>query len=404
MVRVFVKICYIAIDVAIPFFRGASTHVFEVARHLTKLGHVVHVVSRRAKMGQKQYEILSGVHIHRIYRGIVAPLPFSSYDRLEKGGIDSSAGPIDHAYAKYLFIAYAVYAGSISSQIIRRHGLDVILERETSFGAGAVANMVTGKPMILELIGPRYSRASIRRAKKVLAYTRNAIPYHLPSGKVVFVDAAVDPDVFKPDPVQRKLIRERYHFGDSPVVGYVGTFAKWHGVEELIHGSMKLLTQYPQVRFLMVGPYFTWAKELAEKLKISEAYTFTGPIPHQEVPNYINASDIMVAPYNPQKSELRKKYGIGSPLKLFEYMACSRPVISTSMPPITRVIRERETGLLIPEGNSEALNEAIACLIEKPSLAEKIGKAARKEVQKSFSWATFAANLSRIFYEVTEIA
>jgi len=85
-------------------------------------------------------------------------------------------------------------------------------------------------------------------------------------------------------------------------------------------------------------------------------------------------------------------------------MACSRPVISTSIPPITRVIRERETGLLIPEGNSEALNEAIAYLIEKPSLAEKIGKAARKEVQKSFSWATFAANLSRIFYEVTEIA
>jgi len=167
-----VKICYVAVDVVVPHFRGASTHVYEVAKHLTQLGHEVHIISRRIGRVQLSYEVLDGVHIHRIYRGIIAPLPFSSYLQLETGG-EKNQGLIQKLYESYLFTINMLYAGVIASRIITKHNLEVIIERETSFGAGAIASVIVNKPMILELIGPRFSKLSFKRARKILAYHKS---------------------------------------------------------------------------------------------------------------------------------------------------------------------------------------------------------------------------------------
>jgi len=399
------RICYVAVDVAVPYFRGASTHVYEVAKHLTKLGHEVHVVSRRLNLGQLRHEVLDNVHIHRIYRGIGAPLPFSSYQRIrEERGESESASFLNKSYERYLFTLFPLYAGLISSHIIIKFDIELIIERETSFGAGAIASMITRRPMILEIIGPRYSKRSFRKSKRILAYTRSMIREPAPPEKLVFVTAAADVERFRPDITQRKIIRERYNLRDSIVIGYVGTFAKWHGVEELIYASEKVLKRFSNVRFLMVGPYFEYVKEFTQKRGLSDAYVFTGPIPYKEVPGYINSADILVAPYNPAKSELRKKYGIGSPLKVFEYMACGKPVITTSVQPIIQVVNEGKTGVLIPAGDPEALSEAIVSLIEKPMFAERIGKAAREEVEKHYSWGAFAKQLENILRETIKSA
>jgi len=394
-----VKICYVAVDVVIPFFRGASTHVYEVARHLTKLGHEVHLVSRRISLDQPDSEILDDIHIHRIYRGIIAPMPFSRYQQLEKGEAHVSTSLLNEVYAGYLFTIFSLYAGAISSHLIKKYNIELIIERETSFGAGAIASTITKRPMILEIIGPRYSRRSFRKSKRILAYTQSMLCEPVPPEKIAFVAAAADVETFKPDLAQRKLTREKHGLQDLIVIGYVGTFAKWHGIEELVDASKKVLKKYSNVRFLMVGPYFKHAKEITQKRGISDAYVFTGPVPYVDVPKYINASDILVAPYNPAKSELRKKYGIGSPLKVFEYMACAKPVITTAVQPITQVVHEEKTGVIVPAGDSDALTEAIISLIEKPLFAERIGKAARQEVEKHYSWKAFAMRLENVLRE-----
>jgi len=392
------KICYVAIDVAVPYYRGASTHVYEVAKHLTRLGHEVHVISRRVNIAQSDYEVLSNVHVHRIYRGIMAPLPFSSYQRLEKGE-EKSIGLVGKLYERYLFTIYSLFAGLIASHIIKKYGIEIIIERETSFGAGAIASTITKKPMILEIIGPRYSKFSFKRSKKILAYTRSMISDPPPYEKLVLVTAAADIESFKPNPAEGMPIHERYHLQDYVVVGYVGTFARWHGIEKLIDASIKVLGRFSNVRFLMVGPYFKYAKELVQECGVSNAYVFTGPVSYEDVPKYVNAADILVAPYNPVKSELRRKYGIGSPLKVFEYMACGKPVITTSVEPITQVVQNGKTGILVPPGDSEALAEAIIHLVENPSFAESLGKAARENVKKRYSWEVFAMQLEKILKE-----
>lgn len=388
-----------AVDVAIPHFRGASTHVYEVAKHLAKGGHEVHVISRRTDHRRTRYVVLNDVHIHRIYRGIVSPLPSSTYEELQSEPPSIGAGLVDRFYEKYLFTVYALYAGFITSHVIKRHDLEVIIERETSFGAGGVASFLTGRPMVLEIIGPRYSRFSFTKSKKILAYTESMIRDPVSPEKLELVTAAADIESFKPNPEWGKAVREKYDLQNCAVVGYIGTFAPWHGLEELVDASLKVIRGFSNVRFLMVGPYFNYARRLAEKNGVSRRYIFTGPVPYEEVPKYINAADILVAPYNPASSELRSKYGIGSPLKVFEYMACGKPVITTSVEPITRVIHDGHTGRLVPPGDSEALSEAIIHLIRNAETRDKIGRMARQEVERHYSWKAFITQLEKALRE-----
>lgn len=389
-----------AVDVAIPHFRGASTHVYEVAKCLSKLGHDVHVISRRINHRQPKYVVLSGVHVHRIYRGIISPLPSSGYKQLQREG--RSIGLVDRFYEKYLFSVYTLYAGLVISRVIKQYNLEVIIERETSFGAGGVASVLTGRPMVLEIIGPRYSRFSFKKSEKILAYTKSMIKDSFSSEKLELVTAAADIENFRPNAKWGKIIREKYNLQNFVVIGYIGTFSRWHGMEELIDASKGILKRFSNVRFLLVGPYFNSIREFAKRRGVSNVFTFTGPIPYEEVPKYINAADILVAPYNPFKSELRKKYGIGSPLKVFEYMACGKPVVTTSVHPITEVVRAGDTGVLVPPGDSNALSEAIIYLIENPVLMERIGRAAREEVKKNRSWDGFAIQLENVLKDAVK--
>lgn len=391
------KICYVAVDVVVPHFRGASTHVYELARNLARLGHDVHLVSRRIRVEQKRFEELDGLKVHRIYRGIFFPSPVSEYLQV---GQQRKTGVLDMFYRAYLFTVYALYAGIVTANLVKKNNLDIIVERETSFGAGAVASMLTGRPMVLELVGPRCSILSVKKASRVLAYTESMLPKGVPRSRVVIVTAAVDTDLFKPDEEQRRIVREKYGLSSFTVVGYVGTFQPWHGVEDLILASKAVLERHHEVKFLMVGPYYRQMKNLTRRLGISNVYVFTGPVDYRDVPKYINAADILVAPYNPEKSELRKRYGIGSPLKVMEYMSCAKPLVTTLLKPITDVVQDEVTGLLVPPGNVEALKNALLRLIDDKDLARGIGERARRRVLGKYSWIALANQFENILLEV----
>ena len=293
---------------------------------------------------------------------------------------------VNRLYAFYLSTIHALYSGLVTSKLVKKYNADVILERETSLGAGAIASFIMGRPLFLEIIGPNYSEISFKKAKKIFTYTRTMIRSKIPDEKLVFITAAADTDKFKPDCDSRLSIRKKFSLENFFVIGYVGTFLDWHGIEEIVVASRIVLKREPNSRFLMVGPYFEKMSNLALQHGVSKFFIFTGSVDYSEVPKYINASDILIAPYNPKKSVLREKYGLGSPLKVFEYMACAKPVITTAVEPITSIIKDGETGLLIPPGDAQSLADTIILLIRDVGKAEMMGKLARKEVESRYSW------------------
>lgn len=104
------------------------------------------------------------------------------------------------------------------------------------------------------------------------------------------------------------------------MVVYAGATSAWHGAEDLIDVATKF---EEDVRFLMIGKDLGILEEKAKEKGVSSKFIFTGFVRHDEVPKYITAGDVAVAPYNPKGFKDMEKYGFYfSPIKILEYMAC----------------------------------------------------------------------------------
>jgi glycosyltransferase involved in cell wall biosynthesis len=289
-------------------------------------------------------------------------------------------------YRLYLSTVLAVLGGLLGARVIKKHRLDVVIERETSFGAGAIASIITGRPLVLEVNGPRFSPISARRASKITAYSMSGIKEEFRE-KTHILDAGVNPEVFKPDPDGRAAVRKKYQLGDSPVVCYVGTFQKWHGLDDIVKASRTVLEAFPTVKFLMVGPRYEATKMEAEEFGVSSAFIFVGPVPYTSVADYVNAADVMVSPANPSMSEWTRKHGLPEQFKIFEYMACRKPVIMTATGPMQRVVKDGVTGLTIPPADHKALSDAICALIGDPNRAGDMAENAYNMVAGEYTWS-----------------
>lgn len=205
----------------------------------------------------------------------------------------------------------------------------------------------------------------------------------VPRSRILVQANGVDPERF-PDGLSGDAIRGNLGFQKTPVVGFVGTFGDWHGAENLVRAMPLVLRRHPHARFLFVGdgPRRAAAQDLSRDLGVSESATFTGLVKQQEAPPYLAACDVLVAPH----SWNRKEPFIGSPTKLFEYMAAGKGIVASRLGQIADVIEHEETGLLVPPDDAEALAAAITRLLDDPSLARGMGAQARTTVLARHTW------------------
>ena len=386
---------------ALPHYRGSSTHVYEVARSLTQLGHEVHVIARRVSGAEPGEERIDGIMIHRYQRGMFFSSPRSSFVDVESRGSYQGTTPtlVWRSYEIYLRTIFPLFIAVQVMRVVRKHSIDVVLERETSFGGGAIASALTDRPLVLEVIGNRVTNLQVARSSKIVTYSETMFRELADASKVEKVTAAVDTERFKPDAGAGQAVRNEYSLGNAPVVGYVGTFQEWHGLDELVEAASQVLRIVPGVKFLMVGPYYAETQRMADSAGLSNSFVFTGPVEYSRVPAFMNACDVLVAPYNPRRirsTEQVRQHGLGSPLKVFEYMSSGKPVITTRVRPICDPVTDSVTGILVEPGNPEELAHAVVRVLQNKADASRMGASARASVIESYSWNNVAKSLVHI--------
>jgi glycosyltransferase involved in cell wall biosynthesis len=144
----------------------------------------------------------------------------------------------------------------------------------------------------------------------------------------------------------------------------------------------------PSYRLLLVG-HGPLRSELEEQVRAQGwqgGVTFAGAVEHNQMPGYIAAMDVTVAPY----PALEEFYY--SPLKLFEYMAMGRPVVAARIGQVADIVTDGMNGLLFEPGDSQGLARCIRRLKEDPPLREELGRkaGAAGTIQ---TWNTSAARL-----------
>jgi len=217
--------------------------------------------------------------------------------------------------------------------------------------------------------------------------------YNIPGDKITVVPNGANTSLFKP--LERAACRKELGLDpETPYVCFVGNLAPWQGVEYLVKAVPSILARHPECRFLIVGDGVMKNEllNLSGELGVADRFVFTGVVAYGRVPVYINASDICAAPFILARNA---KIGL-SPLKLYEYMACGKPVVASAISGVADVLEASEGGIPVPPENPEALAEAISKLLENKELRTEMGSKGLSYVTENYSWHSVAKQVDGV--------
>jgi glycosyltransferase involved in cell wall biosynthesis len=209
--------------------------------------------------------------------------------------------------------------------------------------------------------------------------------YPAPSSKAVIIRNGVDIDLFSPRPSQ--ILREKLGMGSDFVVGFVGTMREWVDFDPVFEAVSQLKAQYPDIRIMIVGEEGGLGKteNSARKFGVFDRTIFTGTVPYRLVPEYISCMDVCLIPFAKHKGMDTGEDGF-CPLKLAEYLACEKPVISTQRTSIPE-------GIVQYASTAEEYRDRILALYNNPEVRSEIGSKGRKIIVSSYTWSSSASLL-----------
>ncbi|MCI0496870.1 MAG: glycosyltransferase family 4 protein [Thermoplasmata archaeon] len=344
------RILVVATNIPYPRECGGSIHVRGVVGELRRRGHEVALCASDGP-GLRE-EPVHGVPVHRFRWRNRDLWPFQAVQRWTHG--------------------------LRAARIARAFRADVIYERESSLGAGAVAAALLRLPLVVEVNDGWWHRSSLERASRILSITgssRAVVPerYH---HKTAFMHNCVDAAHF--DGATPATIPGAE---GRPVIGYTGSLLAWHGIEDLATALPMVLEEVPEAAILVAGEGATpEARALLKGLRAAasaagrpDALLLPGRVAYAEMPGLLAACDVCVAPFDPSREPALAERGFFySPLKLLDYMAARRPIVSTDIDNVRDMLADGR-GILVPPGDPGALAEAVVRLLGDPEERRRMG-------------------------------
>jgi len=370
----------------IPSLTANSIQAMKVTQALMQLGHEVCIFGPR-ETGEVSSEMLLTHYGLRL-----AP-------RLE-------LLPSEGYLKRFDFIFHAQRAA-------KRFGADLIY---TWLPQSAVVGLWSGYPVVLEMHGDvsgtmgawwmcQFWKAN---GNKVMTVTTSALRNALErSTNMQFKNESLliapngvelEKYVELPNPAEA---RRQLNLPEAQTVGFTGHIYPGRGADLLF----ELAGQMPQVNFLWVGGTPDLVEFWRSKLTSAKMtnVTMTGFVNHERIPLYQAAADILLMPYSRSISASSGQdiAEVINPMKMFEYMASGRAIVSADLTSIREVLNEGNAVLCEPvdEGH-RALGvglwkAAIESLLADESRRRELGEQARKDVEH-FTWVKRAENILKV--------
>jgi len=197
--------------------------------------------------------------------------------------------------------------------------------------------------------------------------------------------------MFKEQRTARRIERLRAALNlRPPVVGAIARLHRQKGIEFLMGAAKEIHARHPEVRIVVVGggPLEKSLRRKAEKLGLGRNFLLLGE--RGDAREILSLFDIFVLPSRWE----------GLPLALIEAAALGKAIIATDIDGVREVVRDGETGLLVPPADPARLAEAVVRLLEDRTLAAKLGARAKKEIPPLFTLAGMVEKTERLYLEL----
>ena len=426
------RLAYICADFGVPLdgSKGASVHVRELVRALTELGHEVVILTPAQAPPPAHAAPGSPAEAGAAPAGADSPsAPIAAGASCFTIGLDPThkalletlrraddvIGRETRLRQELRNLLYNVSLFEAGLDILRQERVDAVYERYTLFAAaGLRLARELNVPHLLEVNAPLADEQQrtrglelqslaheteyriLRGSDAVLVVSEPLIEFArscgVPESRLHLVPNGVDPRRFDPardrEPLPGPL---RARLAGRCVIGFVGTLKPWHGMDTLLEAFRLLHARLPDTHLLVVGdgPGRSALEEGARGADLAGAVTLAGAVAHGEVPDYVAAMDVTVAPGADEPGFYF------SPIKVFEYMAMAKPVVAGAGHDLARVLPD-DAAVLVEPGRPDTLADSLERLVRDPAECRRLGEAARAWVLRERTWAGNARRVAEL--------
>ncbi|MBI2052707.1 MAG: glycosyltransferase family 4 protein [Candidatus Ryanbacteria bacterium] len=188
---------------------------------------------------------------------------------------------------------------------------------------------------------------------------------------------------------ERELKKNLGFSQNEKIILSVSRLEEKNGLADLLRALAFLIPKYHPLKLLVVGEgsLREQLENLALKLHLGNSAIFLGKIPHENLLDYYQASDVFA---RPSLSE-----GLGT--AFLEAMAAGVPVVATPVGGIADFLKDGETGIMVEPGNPESIKRGIEKILTNRAFADTIKVNARKLVRENFLWIDIAKKMADLF-------
>jgi glycosyltransferase involved in cell wall biosynthesis len=203
------------------------------------------------------------------------------------------------------------------------------------------------------------------------------------AAKISLVHNGVDPERFVPVAPKLDLAARLGLPPGVPVIGYVGSFVDYEGLDDLISACGLLARRGLDFRLLLVGDggIIDELRRLVATERLDDRVLLPGRIPHDEVESYYSLLDVCPFPRKPWEV-----CEMVSPLKPFEAMAMAKAVVVSSTHALSEIVTDGVNGLVFEKGNKESLANVLQRLLEDHQLRGRLEQAGRAWAISERTW------------------
>ena len=307
----------------------------------------------------------------------------------------------------------------------KRFEPDVIYERRFLPKISAAVSALTAVPAIVEinglvedemkmqgknrssavphqLKGHAYSQvfAQMRAVVTVTAglATEMSRLFGVPDSRLTVIENAANTRLFRPlDKLESR--RQLEIDWESQWIGFVGGLLQWHGVDTVLR-ALPHVNGAPPVKLLVVGdgPCRAELEALAISLDLADRVRFVGQVPYEDVARYISACDICVGPFTRERNE---RIG-GSPMKVYEYVACGRPVVISRLAGVGDWVERERLGLLAEPDSPHEFAEKMTQVLNDAAWLEAMKTRGPEAVAREHEWRGVARKITELCHAVVK--
>lgn len=278
--------------------------------------------------------------------------------------------------------------GQAAARVAQARGIPFVYEIRAFWEDAAVGNGTGREGSIKYQLTRALENHVVRAADAVVTICEglrgDLIARGVPHERVAISPNGVDLSLFGEAVPRDPALAAELALGDGPVIGFIGSFYDYEGLDHLIAAMPALIVRQPDAKLLLVGggPREVALREQAEASPAAQAIRFVGRVPHDQVERYYALTDVLAYP-----RKASRLTDLVTPLKPLEAMAQGKLVAASSVGGHRELITDGVTGTLFAPDDPAACANALADLLDDRSNWDERRAAGRAHVAAKHDWA-----------------